>query len=119
MPCLVISTDPPWIVVHRHTAPYPNESSTKSLGAYGPSFGGNESSKSLPHCQNLYTSPSLVISEIVQAKSPLSSLSPPRYGDIVALFCEKLDMGNLSVLVQNPRCVSKSNSRFATMYPAP
>ena len=40
----------------------------------------------LPYCHTLYTSLCLIISKIVQAKSPLSSLSPPYYGNIVALL---------------------------------
>ena len=68
----------------------------EGLRAYGRRFGGSSkfSVAILPHCQNLRTSLSLIISKMLRGKSPLSSLSPPPYGDIVALFYEKLDIGS-------------------------
>jgi len=49
----------------------------------------------------LYTSLRLIISKILRVKSSLSSLSPLRYGDIVALFYKKLDIGSRLVLIQD------------------
>ena len=37
-PDLSHKSDPQWIIVYEHTAPYPNKISTESLRAYGPSF---------------------------------------------------------------------------------
>ena len=53
----------------------------------------------LPYCYTLYTSLRLIISKIVRAESPLSSLSPLYCGDIIALFYKKLDIDSRSVLV--------------------
>jgi len=50
--------------------------------------------RNLTYYYTLYTSLYLIISKIVRSKSPLSSLPPLRYSDIVALFYEKLDIGS-------------------------
>ena len=47
----------------------------------------------------LYTSLRLIISKILRAKSPFSSLSPLYYGDIIALFYEKLDISSWLVII--------------------
>ena len=49
----------------------------------------------LPHCHTLCTSLCLIISKILQAKSPFSSLLPLYYSNIIALFYKKLDIGNV------------------------
>ena len=46
-----------------------------------------------------YASLRLIISRILRAKSSLSFLSPLRYGDIVALFYKKLDIGSRLILI--------------------
>ena len=48
----------------------------------------------LPYYQNLRTSLRLIISKIVRAKSPLFSLLPLRYSDIIALLYKNLDIGS-------------------------
>ena len=55
----------------------------------------------------LYTSLRLIISKILRAKSPFSSLSPLYYSDIVALLYKKLDIGSWSVLIAiSPYCLT-------------
>ena len=60
----------------------------------------NSSVAILPYYYILYTSLRLIISKIVRAKSPLSSLSPLYYGDIVALLYKKLGIGSRLVIVR-------------------
>ena len=65
--CLSHNSDPPWILVHGHTAPYLNESSTKGLRVYSPSFGSSSKFQNpiaiLPHYYALHTSLGLIISK--------------------------------------------------------
>ena len=52
-----------------------------------------------PHCYILSISLRLIIPKILRAKSSLSSLSPLRYSNIIALFYKKLDIGSQLILV--------------------
>ena len=55
----------------------------------------------------LYTSLCLIISKILLAKSPFSSLSPLYCGNIIALLYKKLDIGSWSVLIAiSPHCLT-------------
>ena len=47
-------------------------------------------SASLPHCQTSHTPLGLIISKVLRGKSYLSSLSPPRCVNIVALLYKKV-----------------------------
>ena len=51
-------------------------------------------SKLCSKLHTLYTSLRLIISKILQAKSPFSSLLPLYYSNIIALFYKKLDIGS-------------------------
>jgi len=82
--------------MYRYIGPYLNEFSTKS---YSPSFGGNDSFNIFALLLKLTHFFKSSYLSILQAKSSLSSLSPPHYSDIVALFYEKLNIGSQSVLV--------------------
>ena len=80
--CLSHKSDPPWIVVHGHTTPYPNKSSTKGLRAYG----RESTTNLLNHLPDLTISSVTNYSKNTTRRNPFAPLSTIRGSYVIAIL---------------------------------